>query len=345
MPANNSLIIDGLQYVNWTRELLQDAKDGGVSAIHVTIAYWENTTEALANIGAWENNFEVWSDLIAPVRQAEDIVDAKNCGKIGIILGFQNSSPIEDDLRKVELLYNSGVRIMQLSYNNQSLQATGCYEERDSGITRFGKEVIREMNRAGMLIDMSHSAELSTLQAIEISERPIAITHANPSSFHPAVRNKSDDVLKALGDSGGMLGTSLYPFHLRNGSDCTLEDYCNMIYKAAELVGIDQIGIGSDLCQNWGYDTLEWMRSGKWTAAPDYGEGTSNDRDWPRQPEWFSSSRDFGNIAAGLAAVGFVPAEVDKIMGLNWFNFFKYSFQSSDDLQASASVPTKTVST
>ena len=191
-----------------------------------------------------------------PVHEASDILAAQKLGKIGIIFGFQNCSPIEDDLRMVETLHDQGVRIMQLTYNNQSLLATGCYEDGDSGVTRFGREVIKEMNRVGMIIDMSHSAEHSTLQTIELSNRPIAITHANPLSWHEALRNKSDAVLKALSESGGMLGFSMYPFHLNNGPDCKLDDFCGMIMDTAELMGIDHIGIGSDLCQNWGYETL-----------------------------------------------------------------------------------------
>ena len=147
-----------------------------------------------------------------PVYDYDDIHKAIEQNKIGIIFGFQNCSPIEDDIGNIEKMHSLGAKIMQLSYNNQSLLATGCYEDRDSGITRFGKEAIKEMNRLGMIIDMSHSAEYSTLQAIELSSRPIAITHANPSSFHDALRNKSDTVLKNLSQSGGMLGVSLYPF-------------------------------------------------------------------------------------------------------------------------------------
>lgn len=321
------LIIDALQYVNWTRALFEDAKMGGVSAIHVTIAYWENTRDTLENIGDWRQRFREHSDLIMLVKTADDIVSAQKQGKIGIILGFQNCSPIEDDLRMVETLHDQGVRIMQLTYNNQSLLATGCYEDGDSGVTRFGREVIKEMNRVGMIIDMSHSAEHSTLQTIERSERPIAITHANPSRWHEALRNKSDTVLKALSQSGGMFGFSMYPFHLNNGPDCTLDDFCGMILDTAELMGIDHIGIGSDLCQNWGYETLEWMRSGKWTLKPDFGEGSATNADWPRQPDWFSSSKDFCNIAKGLADKGMAQGDVEKVMGLNWFNFFEDGFK------------------
>ncbi|NNE57988.1 MAG: membrane dipeptidase [Hellea sp.] len=320
------LIIDALQYVNWTRELFTEARDGGVNAIHVTISYWENTKDTLENIGDWRKRFRDHSDLIIPVLRASDINKAKAENKVGIILGFQNCSPIEDDLRLVETMYNEGARIMQLTYNNQSLLATGCYEEGDSGVTRFGREVIKEMNRVGMIIDMSHSAEHSTLQTIELSERPIAITHANPSNWHHALRNKSDDVLKALGQSGGMLGFSMYPFHLNNGPDCTLDDFCGMIMDTAELMGIDHIGIGSDLCQNWGYETLEWMRSGKWTFKPDYGEGSAQNADWPRQPDWFGSSKDFGNIAAGLKDKGMNDGDIARVMGLNWYRFFEIGF-------------------
>lgn len=320
------LIIDALQYVNWTRALFEEAKAGGVNAIHVTISYWENTEATLANIGDWRRRFREYSDIIMPVRTGDDIREAEKSGKVGIILGFQNCSPIEDDLRKVEMLHEQGVRIMQLTYNNQSLLATGCYEDGDSGVTRFGREVIKEMNRVGMIIDMSHSAEHSTLQTIELSERPIAITHANPLRWHEALRNKSDDVLRALGQSGGMLGFSMYPFHLNNGPDCTLDDFCGMIMDTAALMGIDHVGIGSDLCQNWGYETLEWMRSGTWTFKPDYGEGSASNAGWPRQPDWFASSKDFGNIAKGLADKGMAQGDIGKVMGLNWLRFFDDGF-------------------
>ena len=156
-----------------------------------------------------------------------------------------------------------GARFMQLTYNNQSLLATGCYEAEDTGITRMGRAVIAEMNRVGLVVDMSHSGERSTLEAIEVSSRPIAITHANPSFWHPARRNKSDDVLKALAESGGMLGFSLYPHHLKDGSQCTLQSFCEMIARTAEMMGINHIGIGSDLCQDQPDSVVEWMRVGR----------------------------------------------------------------------------------
>ncbi|MAY69759.1 MAG: peptidase M19, partial [Porticoccaceae bacterium] len=217
-----------------------------------------------------------------------------------------------------------------LTYNNQSLLGTGCYEENDPGITRMGKQVIKEMNRVGLVVDMSHSAERSTLEAIEISERPIAITHANPTFWHPALRNKSNDVLKALGDSRSMLGFSVYPHHLKDGSDCTLESFCNMIAETAEVMGVNNIGIGTDLCQNQPDSVVEWMRNGTWTNDRDFGEGSASFAGFPDQPEWFRDNRDFINIANGLKSAGFTDQDVDLVMGQNWLNFFESSFGSME---------------
>ncbi len=323
------LIIDGLQYSNWSRKIFEQMREGGLDCVHVTIAYHETCVETLRNIGEWNRLFERHGDLIVKAGCAEAVLDAKKSNRTAVVFGFQNCSPVEDDYQLVEIFHALGVRFMQLSYNNQSLLATGCYEQNDSGITRFGRQVIREMNRVGMVIDMSHSAERSTLEAIEVSDRPIAITHANPSSFEPALRNKSDTVLKALGQSGGMLGFSLYPFHLKRGSDCTLQEFCNMVADTASLIGIDHIGIGSDLCQEQPDSVVTWMRNGRWSKATDYGEGTASNAGWPAQPEWFRNATHFSSIIKGLEQTGFASEDIEKVMGLNWLRFFRKSFTAA----------------
>ena len=158
------------------------------------------------------------------------------------------------------------------------------------------------------------------------SARPIAITHANPAFWHPALRNKSDDVLRALGRSGGMLGFSVYPHHLKDKSNCTLESFCEMVARAVELMGLEHIGIGSDLCQDQPDRVVEWMRVGRWTKQIDYGEGSASAAGFPDMPAWFGDNRDFGNIEAGLRDVGFDAAAVAAVMGQNWLNFFGRSF-------------------
>jgi microsomal dipeptidase-like Zn-dependent dipeptidase len=326
MTASDRFLIDGMQYCNWSEKIFRELHAGGVTAIHVTICYHENFRETVANITQWNGWFRDFPELICPATSAEDVRQARRDNRTAVIFGFQNPAPIEDDLSLVEIWHRLGVRFMQLSYNNQSLLATGCYEAEDPGITRMGREVIREMNRVGLVVDMSHSAERSTLEAIELSSRPIAITHANPHSWHPVVRNKSDTVLRALGQSGGMLGLSLYPLHLKGGSGCTLRSFCEMVARTAEIVGPGNLGIGSDLCQDQPDSVVEWMRAGRWTRDSRGASGSLGAAVFPPQPDWFRNNTQFANIAAGLSEVGFDAPEVDRIMGGNWLDFFERSF-------------------
>jgi len=315
--------IDNLQYCNWNRKIFEFNREAGLDAVHVTIVYHEDYDELILEIKKWEKLFLENSDLIFLGRNSKDIEKAKLENKTAIFFGFQNCSPIEDDISLVEKIHSLGCRFMQLTYNNQSLLATGCYEKIDSGVTNFGKEVIKEMNRVGVVIDMSHSAEKSTFDAIELSEKPIAITHANPSFWHPAKRNKSNDLLKTLSQSGGVLGLSLYPHHLKDNSNCTLESFCEMVAKTAEIMEAKNIGIGSDLCLNQPDSVVEWMRNGTWSKSKNFGEGSRNKPGFPKQPNWFEDARGFSNLENGLKKVGFSQNETNGILGNNWYNFYK----------------------
>ena len=315
--------IDNLQYCNWSREIFEFNRAAGLDAVHVTIVYHEDYDELLVEIKKWEKLFSDNSDLIFQGKDYNDIEKANLEKKTAIFFGFQNCSPIEDDINLVEKVHNLGCRFMQLTYNNQSLLATGCYEKIDSGVTNFGREAIKEMNRVGVVIDMSHSAEKSTFDAIELSDKPIAITHANPSFWHPAKRNKSNDLLKTLSESGGMLGLSLYPHHLKDNTNCTIESFCEMVAKTADIMDIKNIGIGSDLCLNQPDSIVEWMRNGTWSKSKNYGEGSKNKPGFPNQPEWFQDARGFENIENGLKKIGFSDIETHGILGNNWYNFYK----------------------
>ncbi len=319
-------LIDGLQYVNWSEKVFRQLREGNVDAVHVTITYHETFRETVLQIEKWNRWFEQFPDLIFQGRTAQDIGRAQAENRTAIFFGSQNPSCMEDDIGLIEVLHTLGLRFMQLTYNNQSLLATGCYETEDTGLTRMGREVVAEMNRVGMVVDMSHSAERSTLQAIEHSTRPIAITHANPHSWHGALRNKSETVLKALGETGGMLGFSVYPHHLLAGSNCTLQSFCDMIARTADLMGPGQVGIGTDLCQDQPDSIVEWMRVGRWTKSIDYGEGSAANPGFPPMPAWFQDNRDFGRIAAGLQAAGMDRSAVEGVMGGNWRDFFAKSF-------------------
>ena len=315
--------IDNLQYCKWSREIFEINNKAGLNAVHVTLVYHEDYDELQQRINEWNKHFEENKDLIFLGNNYNDITKAKEENKTAIFFGFQNCSPIEDDIALIEKVHSQGCRFMQLTYNNQSLLATGCYEKNDSGVTNFGKEAIKEMNRVGIVVDMSHSAEKSTLDAIEISQKPIAITHANPTFWFEAKRNKSTELLKVLSDSGGMLGLSLYAHHLKDGTNCKIESFCEMVARTVEIMGIDNVGIGSDLCLNQPDSVVEWMRNGTWSKSKNFGEGSKDKPGFPKQPDWFLDARGFNNINTELKNKGFHEEEINKILGNNWFNFYK----------------------
>jgi microsomal dipeptidase-like Zn-dependent dipeptidase len=320
------IVIDALQYSNWDREVLEELRRGGLTCVHVTCAIWEDARTTLDNIAAWYRRLREYGDILVPVLTGEDIQTAKDAGRVGIVLGFQNASPFEDDLALVETFHRLGVRIVQLTYNNQSLVGGGCYEPQDSGLSRFGRQVIREMNRIGMLIDLSHVGERTSRDAIEASQRPVAITHANLATFHPHPRNKSDALLRALAERGGVLGCTPYP-HLTGGGEISIEKWTEMVARAVDLMGVESVGVGSDSSRNWPDETLRWIRMGRWTHEPDYGAGRPGQTSWSPWPRWFQTPADFPQLTAGLLDRGFDRREVAAIMGANWLRLFREAFE------------------
>ena len=322
-PTAAPVRIDGTQYCNWSRTIFAQMREAGLSAVHATVSYHENFRRTVDHLVAWNWRFRDHADLILPGREVADIEAARRTGRTAIFFGLQTPMPVEDDLGLIEVLHTLGIRFMQLTYNMQALLGTGWMEQEDSGLTRMGREVVGEMNRLGMVIDLSHSGERTTLDAIAASARPVSVTHANPERWRDTARNKSDRVLRALAERGGMLGLSCYPHHLRDGSQTTLEAFCRMAAETAEIVGPDHLGIGSDLCQDQPDEVVEWMREGKWMRRAT-GEPAPR---FPPQPDWFEDCRGFANLARGLRDAGFSEQEADQVLGGNWYRFMADAFR------------------
>jgi membrane dipeptidase len=311
--------VDGPQYCEWSRSIFEDMQRGGMAAVHATIAYHETFRETVDRIVSWNRLFAAHGDLIRKARRGADMDAAVASGRTAILLGAQNPSVVEADLGLLEALSDLGLSFMQITYNNQSLLGSGWQEPVDSGLTRFGREVVREMNRLGMIVDLSHAGERTAIDTLEASRRPVTVSHANPRWFRDTARNVSDRVLDALAAHDGLLGLSLYPHHLKDGSACSLDDFAAMVARIAERIGAGRVGLGSDLCQGRPDAAISWMRDGRWTFTP--AEGGSGPPVLPPPLAWFGSNRDFGTIAAALARIGFTSGEVDGIMGDNWRRF------------------------
>lgn len=323
-------IVDALTTSHPERRVFEELRAGDVACATVTCGFWDDTTEALDSIGKWRDSVRENSDLAAIAHNRTEIDAINASGRTAILLGFQNTDQFQDRIRYIELFADLGVRVVQLTYNNQNSIGSGCYEPNDGGLSRFGREVVEEMNRVGMLIDLSHVGEQTSRDAIEVSQRPVAVTHANPSSLYPHKRNKSDELLKSLVAKGGMLGLAIYP-NIAGGPDMTVEEWVDMVSWTVNVIGIDHVGIGSDKSINGTQVDTDWMRMGRWTRKVDYGAGSAANPNRPRWPDWFQSPSQYPGVVECLRSKGFSEDEIEKIASKNWLRLYGEVFVDDAD--------------
>mgnify|MGYP001496725811 FL=1 len=314
------LIIDGLNVSNWESEnVYRDLNKGNVNAINATTATWENYSQTLDNIAVWYSKFNNRTD-ISLIRKVDDIFKASDNGQVGIIIGFQNASPIENNLDYLYTFNELNVKIIQFTYHERNLLGNGCYERVDEGITNFGIDAIKIMNEVGILIDLSHVGIVTTMETIDYSEKPIAITHANPKSYHNVPRNKTDEALKLMASKGGIVGvTAIAPF-LKKGNASTVEDYVDAISYTVDLVGLDHVGVGTDFTQDQPEEFWRYIGSQQGTKFPSTFTDVTTPSNYPIN---FETPDKFPVLIDTMERKGFSSEEIAKILGLNWIRVFK----------------------
>lgn len=328
------MLIDGLQCGHFTRETFHELRRADVGAVTVTCGFWEGTVESLDSIARWRDLVNANQDLVAIAKSVKEIEAIAASGRTAIILGFQNSNLLEGRIRFVELFAELGVRSIQLTYNNQNELGGSCYEEEDSGLSRTGKEVVREMNRTGILVDLSHVGNRTAKDAIVHSVKPVAVTHANPDSLFPHKRNKPDDVLKVLAEKGGVLGCATYRNIAGDHYSSSLGNWCEMVARTVDIMGIDHVGIGTDRSHNFTKPDYDWMRMGRWTRGIDYGAASPARPGKAPPPTWFTEVHHLGLLPGGLREVGFNAQEVEKITSGNWLRLYREVFGAAEHLHA-----------
>lgn len=316
---DEAIVIDALNVSNWdSPAVFASLCAGGVTAINATAAVWEGFEDAMDNIAAWLHRFRDDARLLQ-VKAVGDVLRAKKAGKVGIILGWQNATPIENDLNRLALFHALGVRIIQITYNERNLLGNGCYERTDDGLSNFGVDAIREMNRLGILIDLSHVGDRTTLEAIEHSEKPVAFTHANARAFFDHVRNKTDEALKLLAEKGGVIGANSFAPFLRRGIQSTLEDYVDAIDDLVARVGIDHVGIGTDFTQDQPLTFFEWIFAQQGTK---YKKPANLPDQFPPL-RGLETPDKLPNLAEELLKRGYTAEDITKILGGNWLRLFR----------------------
>ena len=311
-----SIIVDGLN-ASWflADGVIERVHSGGVTAVNATIAAWHDPGETMDMIGQVLLQLDRHAHIAMQVESTGDIATAKAAGKAGFILGFQDTAPIADQIHLLRAYHKLGVRIIQLTYNFENRVGYGCQAPEDHGLTLFGKDVISEMNRLGILVDLSHCGERTAADAIEHSNAPVAITHANSADFFPNKRNKSDRIIKACAEKGGVVGAVSFPALLKKAGPVTLNDYIDSISYLVELVGIDHVGIGPDFMEEMPLEVAQTVLAGLPVDAVSFMQ---------KMPpmEGFASVSDMPNLTAALLRKGFGEDDVRKIMGGNWLRLY-----------------------
>lgn len=317
MPAPHSLhdsllVVDGLNISRFDRAVFEDLRRGGVTAANCTCSIWENFRDSMDQVARWQAHFREHADLITQVFTTADIHRAKAEGRTGIILGWQNLSGIEDRLDYLGLFKALGVGVMQIAYNTQNWVGTGCYERHDGGLSEFGHEVIAEMNRLGILCDLSHVGPKTSEDVIRASRQPVAYTHCLPAGLKAHPRNKTDAQLRSIAERGGFVGVTMFPPFLRRGTQSTVDDYVEAIEYVLNLVGESQVGIGTDFTQGWGPEFFDWITRDKGRARKltEFGEILN--------PEGIRTIGDFPNLTATMQRRGWSEARIRRVMGENW---------------------------
>lgn len=322
---NRTLVVDGLNCASLSREQFERTLEGRVSAINLTslrpghdlAASMSDLAKALA--AAAEN-----ADLVSIVASVKDIRETAAAGKLGIILGTQNSTFLEHDVSLIRVMQRAGVRIMQPTYMEQNELGSGVLAKEQGGLTAKGLEWVKLMNESRILIDLSHVGYKTSMDAVKASKRPVICSHSNALALCNSLRNIPDDQIKAIAETGGTIGVTPWPPMLRHATRPTLEDFYAQVDYMVNLAGIDHVAFGSD-CSEGTKTEAQWQA----TFGPQgmYPEVTGVLGEWfiftQRYTEGYSSLAHTGRIIDGLVARGYSEDQVDKIMGENLLRVFE----------------------
>jgi len=288
-------------------EILERWREAGVDYLSVNVGYdvvdWPQT---IRNIGAFLTWLEKRPERFTLIRQADDILEAKRKGKLAIAFDIEGMNSLNGQSYMVSFYYRLGVRQMLFAYNRTNLAGGGCHDE-DPGLTDFGREVVEEMNRVGMLVDCSHTGYRTTMEVMEAAQAPVIFSHSNPKSLHKHGRNILDEQIRACARTGGVVGINgVGPFLAdRNATTKAMTD---CICHVADLVGPEHVGIGLDYTPQTLEGLLE-MNPAYWPPSEGYGQGG---------PTRFAEPRQLPEITDMLLERGWPEGDIRKVLGENF---------------------------
>jgi membrane dipeptidase len=329
---HDALVVDFLAspgYFNYPEDppldaaMVGNATGSGITAVNLTVSRGDFATTA-RRIASWLANIEHFPDAFRQVRTVPQLRDAKATGRVGIVFGFQDTTPYGTDLTAIDAFHDFGVRVVQLTYNVRNLVGDGCLEPGNAGLSTFGHAVVERLNELGTIVDLSHCGKRTTAEGIRASRAPVGITHSGANAVAPHPRSKDDEELRAMADGGGVIGIYLMPF-LTPGRVPTTEDVMAHIEHALNVCGEDHVGIGSDLSitpidgsdEYWSkHREFVARRIAQSIAAP------AEDPDVLFTVPELNSQRRMDMIADALGKRGHPDRVIEKVIGGNWVRLF-----------------------
>ena len=294
--------------------------EGGATCALATVALHDDTrTSTLDTIGRLYRQIKDRDDVIIALH-AEDIIQVKKEGKFAIVLAFQSGAALDRNVDMIEVYYRLGVRSINLAYNQAEAAADGCSEPRNGGLTLFGHQVIPEMNRVGMLLDLSHTGHRATLEAMDLSDAPVTFSHSNAKSLYDHPRNLADDQILRCAEMGGVIGLNGHPAFIKAGTAApSLDDYVAQVDTMVDKAGIDHVGIGLDFSHPPGHQ-MPRSRYEKLIA-----QGVFTTRTLP-QPPWYypiGDARRISELTEALTRRGWSEKDLRKLLGENFLRLFR----------------------
>lgn len=317
----NAIHFDGLNICNFGRDIFEAWHQGGITGVSCTCGLWEGFRGSIANVVQWKKWFEEHGDLIVQAHGAADVRAAKRDGRTAVLLSWQNTAGVEDQLDYLRVFRDLGVRKMQLTYNTQNYSGAGYTELRDSGLTGFGRQVVDEMAKLGIVLDLSHVGPQTTEDAIKYAPegKPPCFSHILPGGLKDHPRNKTDELIRLLGSKGGFVGLSQFGPHMAKGNDSTIDDYVDALDYVIGLVGEDLVGIGSDASEGHGRpsDFMAWCNKDKGYARQLTPWGSQ------KVVKPLGPLADRAELACAMARRGWSEEKMRKVLGENWLNYLE----------------------
>lgn len=321
---DRALVVDALSLsvTNWEAAAFAAWEKSGYTAVLTSLAN-RNFAVAMRDLAAWRRRFMLHPDKLVPCLRAADIERAKQAGKLAVMPGFQNATVVEDNLGNLDKLHAAGARCIQLTYNSRNLLGDGCTERTNAGLSDFGIACVEKMNELGIIVDLSHCGQRTCSEGIAFSGKPPAFTHTMCQAVYDHVRAKSDKLLRAISDKGGITGIVALGYFMGPTPETTFEDYLRHLDHAVNVCGIGHVGLATDFSIRGIQATAtreDWYLPRLKIFKPSYRVR------WPPWIRELDAPERFRTVAHALARRGYSSADIEKLLGGNWVRYFREVF-------------------